>query len=65
MKLLLPLALLASSAAAASCDAENIVKACLESTQAKFDACGQAEYDCLCAAQEAIATYVLSSPGPL
>lgn len=63
MKLLLPLALLASTAAAADkCDADNIVTACLASEQPKFDDCDQSDYDCLCAAQQAIATYVPPRP---
>lgn len=64
MKFLLPIALLALGAAAADsepksdCAAEDIVEACLTSQQAKFDDCGEADYNCKCAAQEAIATYV-------
>lgn len=57
MKLLLPLALLASSAAAAAeCEADNIVTACLKSEEKKFADCDTADYDCLCAAQQAIST---------
>ncbi|KAL2111529.1 hypothetical protein VUR80DRAFT_9883 [Thermomyces stellatus] len=62
MKLILPIALLASTAAAASCDAEDIVEACLTSEQAKFDNCDTTDYDCLCAAQQAIATCFNNCP---
>lgn len=58
MKLLLPIALFAAAVAAADCEAESIVETCLESENKKFEACADDEYDCQCAAQEAIATYV-------
>lgn len=58
MKLLLPIAFFAAAVAAAECEAESIVESCLESETKKFEACSDTEYDCQCAAQEAIATYV-------
>ena len=62
MKLLLPIALFVAAVAAADCEAESIVEACLESENKKFKACGDSDYGCQCAAQEAIATYVSPSP---
>ena len=59
MKFLLPVALLAVAVAAGSdCEAENIVDACLKSTEGQMSNCDGADYDCLCSAQQSIATYV-------
>ncbi|CAI4212209.1 unnamed protein product [Parascedosporium putredinis] len=65
MKFFLPLALLAAavSAAETECAAEVIVQNCLESQTLKFEACGQTDYDCQCAAQEAISTCYNNCPG--
>lgn len=64
---LLPLAVLASSAVAQSttasvnaCDADYIVERCLTTETAKLDACGGQDFNCRCAAWEAILTYALS-----
>ena len=69
MKFFLPLALLVAAASAADseseCAAEVIVQTCLESETAKFDACGNTDYDCQCAAQQAISTYALALLRPL
>jgi hypothetical protein len=68
MKFILSLAVLATavtaqttSAAGASstgsaCAADYIVEACLGTTQAKFEACGDNDWNCKCAGQQAIAT---------
>jgi len=59
MKFFVPLALLVAAVSAQDpndCDAANIVEACLQSERAKMTDCGTADYDCQCAAAEAIAT---------
>ena len=58
MKFLLPVALLASAVAAQTteCAAENIVQTCLTTTTQVFNDCGTNDWDCKCAAQQAIVT---------
>ncbi|KAK7407916.1 hypothetical protein QQX98_009927 [Neonectria punicea] len=74
MKFLLPLALLATSAYAASsvstaaeasstaCNADYIVTKCLETEEEKPALCGSTDYGCLCAAYESIATCYNNCP---
>ncbi|SPO06663.1 uncharacterized protein DNG_09355 [Cephalotrichum gorgonifer] len=64
MKWILPIALFGAAVMAADpkCDAENIVEACLESEQAKLAACKTSEYDCICAANQAISTCYNNCP---
>ncbi|KAF7554197.1 hypothetical protein G7046_g6877 [Stylonectria norvegica] len=68
MKFLLPITLLAIVGVSAQsdddskCDAEYIVTRCLESETAKVSACRTTEYDCLCAAYEAVATCYNNCP---
>ncbi|KAM0344602.1 hypothetical protein ACHAPU_007376 [Fusarium lateritium] len=76
MKFLWSLALLAAAASAQSvtdsdaaspsasggCDAEYIVKRCLETENAKVEACKTDDWDCLCAAYEAVATCFNNCP---
>ncbi|KAL2144548.1 hypothetical protein VTI28DRAFT_8961 [Corynascus sepedonium] len=66
---LLPLAVLASSAVAQSttasvnaCDADYIVERCLTTETAKLDACGGQDFNCRCAAWEAILTCYNNCP---
>ncbi|KEZ45212.1 hypothetical protein SAPIO_CDS2676 [Scedosporium apiospermum] len=64
MKFFLPLALLAAAVSAQQeCAAEVIVQTCLESEGNKFKACGATDYDCQCAAQQAISTCYNNCPG--
>lgn len=78
MKFFVPLALLAAvgvsaattvstaaSASSTACDAEYIVTQCLETEEKKPALCGSTDYGCLCAAYQAIATYVSPSEYPL
>ncbi|KAI9900343.1 hypothetical protein N3K66_004605 [Trichothecium roseum] len=76
MKFSLPLAVIAlagnaaaqstpSSAAAApgaSCEAEYIVTRCLQTEKPKVAACKPADYECLCAAHEAVSTCYNNCP---
>ncbi|CAM1500914.1 Fc.00g100760.m01.CDS01 [Cosmosporella sp. VM-42] len=74
MKFLFPLALLAvgavaqtttadaPAASATGCDADYIVTNCLESETDKVSACDATDYDCLCAAYEAVATCYNNCP---
>lgn len=72
MKFLIPVALLAlgvsaqSSAAGGSssskCDADYIVTNCLESENAKLEACDYTDYDCQCAAAQSILTCYNNCP---
>lgn len=62
MKFIAALALLTAAGVSAqdsSCEAEYIVTRCLSTETAKVSACATTDYDCLCAAYQAIATYVL------
>jgi hypothetical protein len=64
MKFITALALLFAAGVTAqdeSCEASYIVTRCLSTETAKVDACQTDDWDCLCAAHEAIATYVFSS----
>ena len=60
MKFFLPIALLAVAGVSAqdkeTCDADYIVTKCLEDTEGKITACDPVDYDCLCAAYQAVAT---------
>ena len=68
MRFIVPLAILAtavtaqtttaasSSSTGSACAADYIVEACLGSTQAKFDSCGDNDWDCKCASYQAIVT---------
>lgn len=61
MKFITALALLFAAGVTAQdedCEAAYIVTRCLSTETAKADACETEDYDCLCAAYEAIATYV-------
>ncbi|KAF9882145.1 hypothetical protein CkaCkLH20_00181 [Colletotrichum karsti] len=72
MKFLLPITLLAAAVAAQTtavssggtvkCDAENIVETCLQSENAKVQACSPTDYDCQCAAYQAVATCYNNCP---
>ncbi|OLN85573.1 hypothetical protein CCHL11_05861 [Colletotrichum chlorophyti] len=65
MKFFLPVALLVAAVAAqdeVKCDAAPIVEACLTSENAKVSACGVSDYDCLCAAHQAVATCYNNCP---
>ncbi|KAF4591810.1 CFEM domain-containing protein [Ophiocordyceps camponoti-floridani] len=66
MKLLLPLTLLATVAGVSAqnekCDADYIVQACLKSENAKVQMCPGADWDCLCAAYNAVATCYNNCP---
>ncbi|PNP79645.1 hypothetical protein FNYG_06991 [Fusarium nygamai] len=75
MKFLWSLALFAAAAAAQSstdsgaapsasseCEAEYIVKRCLETENAKVEDCKANDWDCLCAAYEAVATCFNNCP---
>ncbi|KAF4989145.1 hypothetical protein FGRMN_9330 [Fusarium graminum] len=52
----------ASPSASGGCDAEYIVKRCLETENAKVEACKATDWDCLCAAYEAVATCYNNCP---
>ncbi|KAM0200265.1 hypothetical protein ACHAPA_003398 [Fusarium lateritium] len=52
----------ASPSASGGCDAEYIVKRCLETENAKVEACKANDWDCLCAAHEAVATCFNNCP---
>ncbi|KAI9167663.1 hypothetical protein HJFPF1_03796 [Paramyrothecium foliicola] len=59
MKFLFSLALLVAagvSAQKSDCDAQYIVDQCLTTENGKVEACKPADWDCLCAAHEAVAT---------
>ncbi|PNY27470.1 Uncharacterized protein TCAP_02592 [Tolypocladium capitatum] len=64
MKFLVPIALLAAGAAAQdkTCDADFIVTQCLSTETVKVQSCGPADYDCLCAAYQAVATCYNNCP---
>lgn len=76
MKFFVPLALLAvgvsaattvstaASASSTACDADYIVTQCLETEEKKPSLCDATDYSCLCAAYQAIATYVSPSEYP-
>ncbi|KAH7326022.1 hypothetical protein B0I35DRAFT_457365 [Stachybotrys elegans] len=44
------------------CDAEYIVDRCLQTENAKVEACNTLDYDCLCAAHQAVATCYNNCP---
>ncbi|KAF4977829.1 hypothetical protein FZEAL_5672 [Fusarium zealandicum] len=46
----------------AECEAEYIVKRCLSTEEAKVRACDDQDYECLCAAHEAVATCFNNCP---
>jgi hypothetical protein len=48
--------LLAASAAAAECAAENVVQACLEMQQTYLDGCNTSDWNCKCQAYQNIVT---------
>ncbi|KAH6968720.1 hypothetical protein HG530_006334 [Fusarium avenaceum] len=52
----------ASPSASGGCDAEYIVKRCLETENAKVEACEPNDWDCFCAAYEAVATCFNNCP---
>ncbi|KAK0666375.1 hypothetical protein QBC41DRAFT_151210 [Cercophora samala] len=61
----LPVAVLVSAAVAQTtsvCGADYIVESCLGSEKAKLAACGQSDYDCSCAAWQAILTCYNNCP---
>ncbi|KFA66406.1 hypothetical protein S40285_01295 [Stachybotrys chlorohalonatus IBT 40285] len=65
MKFFFPLALLAIAGVSAQdteCEADYIVTRCLETEQAKVEECDTLDYDCLCAAHEAVATCYNNCP---
>ncbi|WYZ41668.1 hypothetical protein EsH8_V_000563 [Colletotrichum jinshuiense] len=64
MKFFLPVALLVAAVAAQdpNCDAAPIVESCLTSERAKVTACNTDDYDCLCAAYQAVATCYNNCP---
>ncbi|TDZ39786.1 hypothetical protein C8035_v002210 [Colletotrichum spinosum] len=64
MKFFLPLAALVAAAAAqtSECAAAVILETCLESENAKVAACKSVDYDCLCAAYQAVATCYNNCP---
>ncbi|KAJ3498509.1 hypothetical protein NLG97_g1060 [Lecanicillium saksenae] len=45
-----------------NCEANYIVDRCLKTETAKADACDKTDYNCLCAAYQAVATYVQPPP---
>ncbi|KAF2431950.1 hypothetical protein EJ08DRAFT_170518 [Tothia fuscella] len=47
----------------ASCAAQNIVEACLGSTQPILDSCTPNDWKCMCAAQESVSTCYDNCPG--
>ncbi|KZL77000.1 GPI anchored serine-threonine rich protein, partial [Colletotrichum tofieldiae] len=65
MKFFYPLALALAAVVAAQdddCDAAPIVEACLSSETAKVKDCDTLDYDCLCAAYQAVATCYNNCP---
>ncbi|KAK1700409.1 hypothetical protein BDP55DRAFT_722948 [Colletotrichum godetiae] len=65
MKFFYPLALALAAVVAAAdddCDAAPIVEACLTSENAKVKDCSSTDYDCLCAAYQAVATCYNNCP---
>ncbi|KAK6217546.1 hypothetical protein QIS74_07660 [Colletotrichum tabaci] len=65
MKFFYPLALALAAVVAAQddqCDAANIVTACLDSETDKVTACNPTDYDCQCAAYQAVATCYNNCP---
>ncbi|GKT52542.1 uncharacterized protein ColSpa_12723 [Colletotrichum spaethianum] len=65
MKFFYPLALALAAVVAAQdddCDAAPIVEACLTSENAKVKDCDPVDYDCLCAAYQAVATCYNNCP---
>ncbi|TKW52497.1 hypothetical protein CTA1_5817 [Colletotrichum tanaceti] len=65
MKFFYPLALALAAVVAAQddqCDAANIVTACLDSETDKVKACDPADWDCQCAAHQAVATCYNNCP---
>jgi hypothetical protein len=46
----------AAPSASSECEAEYIVKRCLETENAKVQDCKSNDWDCLCASYEAVAT---------
>lgn len=46
----------APSGSSSSCDADYIVERCLSTETDKVDACDSTDYDCQCAAYQAVAT---------
>ncbi|KAK1984867.1 hypothetical protein LZ30DRAFT_710364 [Colletotrichum cereale] len=65
MKFSYPLALALAAVVAAqddNCDAAPIVEACLSSENAKVKDCNSVDYDCLCAAYQAVATCYNNCP---
>ncbi|KAK1654446.1 hypothetical protein BDP81DRAFT_415748 [Colletotrichum phormii] len=65
MKFFYPLALALAAVVAAAdddCDAAPIVEACLTSENAKVKDCNSTDYDCLCAAYQAVATCYNNCP---
>ncbi|KAK2755141.1 hypothetical protein CKAH01_01033 [Colletotrichum kahawae] len=64
MQFFLPITLLIAAVAAqdTKCAAENIVETCLSSENAKVAACSPTDYDCQCAAYQAVATCYNNCP---
>ncbi|KAM4065630.1 hypothetical protein HRG_010642 [Hirsutella rhossiliensis] len=65
MKFLVPLTLLVAAGVSAkdqACKADYIVTSCLRSETAKVQECKTTDYDCLCAAYEAVATCYNNCP---
>jgi Sec7-like guanine-nucleotide exchange factor len=65
MKFLIPLALFAAAGVSAQdkkCGADYIVTQCLKSENAKIEACDPIDYDCQCAAYQAVATCYNNCP---
>ncbi|POR38646.1 Uncharacterized protein TPAR_01164 [Tolypocladium paradoxum] len=65
MKFLIPLTLLVAAGVSAqdtSCEADFIVTKCLADTTPGTTACKPADYDCLCAAYQAVATCYNNCP---
>ncbi|KAF2100621.1 hypothetical protein NA57DRAFT_54699 [Rhizodiscina lignyota] len=52
----------ATASVSTVCDAENIVKTCLATTQVQVDNCDQTDYECLCAAYNAQLTCYNNCP---
>ncbi|CCT68700.1 uncharacterized protein FFB20_15862 [Fusarium fujikuroi] len=52
----------AAPSASSECEAEYIVKRCLETENAKVEACKANDWDCLCASYEAVATCFNNCP---
>ncbi|KAF3809251.1 hypothetical protein GCG54_00011447 [Colletotrichum gloeosporioides] len=64
MQFFLPITLLIAAVAAqdTKCAAEPIVETCLSSETAKVEACSATDYDCQCAAYQAVATCYNNCP---